>query len=262
MSLTIEFAGIATLVRQRARREASVVLVDLGAAGFHAHHAALGISGGPGLSCPDPDLSIAVPGQPMELGVWGLQGTDIEIVADSGPLHIVDDPVDSTEPPPPNAESVRWLPEIGELCQSRTLATRVPISSRLRLRTGRVTSTAAAHPLVRVVFEDDGEPIGPARYLLARFLVEIPCAKAVLKLDAQRELTFDSDRHVLISNTCVCEPKSGGRGGHFYAHYLLLDQRKREPRIRRTEGPRGPASTATFSFPEDPEHCFTGFVDI
>jgi hypothetical protein len=260
MGLTIEFAGITTLLWHKDRKEATVVLVDLAAAGFHKHHAAMAMEGGHEVSCPDPDLSIAVPGQELELGIWNLQGTDIELIADGGPLEVDDTEVDVTQAPADNASSIQWLPEIGALCQSRTLAPGVPISARMQLKTGNITSTRAGHELIRVVFDDDDRQVGDERYILPRFLVRIDSPRVKIRLDTNREFKFETDHHVTISNTCVCEPVSRGAPGHFYGHYLLVEA-KRKPRIRRTYRSGRPKG-ATFAWPADPEYCFSAYALI
>lgn len=271
MSLTIEFAGVSTFLWQPANSqrkgasgnghdEAAVVLVDLGAAGFHPHHATLATEGTSGVSCPDPDTSIAVPGSPLELGIWNLDGTEIELIADAGPLKVDDEEIDNTQPPPDTTGSIRWLPEIGALCQSRTLAPKVPTAARLRLTTGRVSSTAAAHPPVKLAFDDNDQPIdGGERYVLPRFIVELDCARAALRLDGKREFRFSGDHHVIISNTCVCDASKVGAPGHFYAHYLLVEA-KRKPRVRHTSGVF--KRPKTFAIPDDPGQCYCAYAMI
>jgi hypothetical protein len=258
MSLTIEFAGVTTLVWDKARNEATAFLLDLGAEGFHQHYATLATEGGSHVTCPDPDTAVTMPGAPIELGVWNLKGTDIEIDADATPLDIDDEKIDETQKPPERSGSIRWLPELGELCQSRILARHLRYAARVRLPVGRVSTTAAGQPLLRVVFEDNDQPICQERYLLPRFMVEIDCAKATVRLGKDRELKFASDHHVIISNTCVCEQTTADPGsGHFYAHYLLVDT-KRKPRIRRVNGPF--RHVKGFSVPEDPEHCCPSYI--
>lgn len=270
MSLTIEFAGVSTFLWRKANEkdkdakdQGEVVLVDLAAAGFHPHHATLATEGGSGISCPDPDTSLALPGWPSELGVWNLKGVEIELIADAAPLAVDDGEIKLQDAPPEGTGSIRWLPEIGGLCQSRTLAPRVPTAARMRLNTGRVSATAARHPPLRVMFDEvvDGndQPIDGERYVLPRFIVEIDCAKAVLRLDAKREFRFEADHHVIISNTCVCEHARFGAANHFYGHYTLLEA-KRKPRIRQTSGEfRRPK---LFSVPEDPPQCFCAYAMI
>lgn len=267
MSLTIEFAGVSTLLWQKGDKpnggEATVVLVDLGQAGFHTHHATLAMEGNSSVSCPDPDTSIAVPGVPSELGIWDLRGTELEIIADGKPLEVDDSEIDEAKVPAVQAGSIRWLPEIGGLCQSRTLAPGVPIATRLRLSTGRVSATAAQHPPIRVAFDEVVDErdrvIGGERYILPRFMVEIESAKVTLRVDKKREFKFDTDHNVIISNTCVCEPPTRSGAGHFYGHYLLVEA-KRKPRVRRTSGPF--RREKMFSVPEAPEHCFCAYAMI
>jgi hypothetical protein len=270
MSLTIEFAGVTTFLWRKAnakdkdaQHQGEVVLVDLGNAGFHPHHATLATEGNRGITCPDPDTSVAVPGWPSELGIWNLKNAEIELIADAAPLTVEDGEINAQEPPPDTTGSIRWLPEIGSLCQSRTLAPRVPSAARMRLNMGRVSATAAKHPPVRVVFDEvvDGEDrvIDAERYILPRFMVEIECARAILRLDGQREFRFDADHHVIISNTCVCDHAKFGAANHFYGHYALLEA-KRKPRVRQTSGEfRRPKH---FSVPSDPAQCYCAYAMI
>lgn len=260
MSVTIEFAGISTLVWHREKQEAEVVLVDLEAHGFHRHHATLAMTGGTGIVTPDPDISLAVPGRPIELAVWNLKGTEIEIGCDPEPLNVQDEPINATEPPPANAESIRWLPEIGELCGSRELARDVKVAARIRIKSGRITSTLARHELVRAQFSDEGRALAPVRYFLPRFLVELPGKRVTLRLDRKRTLEFQTDHTLVISNTCVCEPTFKGGAGHFYGHYRVV-QRKREPIIRSFRG-AGPSGLKTFAWPAAPEECFCAYLMI
>lgn len=258
MGLTIEFAGVSTFVWNKDRNSAEAVLVDLGASGFHKHHATLATEGAPGLSCPDPDISVAVPGSPLELGIWTLNG-ELAVSADAAPLDVDDGAIEHGNPPSHQNGSIRWLPEIGAICQSRTLASKVPVAARLPLTIGRVSSTAAAHPPMRVAFDVADEGLGEERYVLPRFMVEIDAPAVTLRLDAKRELRFANDHHVIISNTCVCEPAGAAGAGHFYGHYLLVDA-KRKPAVRRTSGPF--LRPKTFAIPSAPEHCFSAYLEI
>jgi hypothetical protein len=260
MSLTIEFAGISTLVWNKDKQEAEVRLVDMEAHDFHKHYAALGMTSAHGVSAPDPDISISVPGRPMELGVWNLKGTEVEIIGcDPGPLDVEDDPVNGVQPPQRFAESIRWLPDIGELCQSRRLSTKVRLATRIPIKSGRITATAANHELIRAQFLDDGRAVAPVRYYLPRFLVELPGKKISLRLDGKRTLEFSGDHEVIISNTCVCEPVVKKGSGHFYAHYLVVEP-ERQPRVRRLKNP--PYGVKAMAWPMDPEFCFAAFVQI
>lgn len=259
MSLTIEFAGISTLVWNKDRNQAEAVLVDLGAAGFHSHHAVLAAMGGDGITCPEPDTSVAVPALPIELGIWNLEG-DVELIADGGPLSVNDDQIDATKPPK-DTGSIRWLPELGELCLSRTLAPGVPVAARLPLKTGQVSATAARHDPIQLEFDDDAGLVVPRRYVMARFVVEVPCDKATIRF-GEREIRFDGNHHrVVISNTCACEPVARGAAGHFYAHYLLVEA-KRKPRVRRIGPFNRTPNIAFFSWPADVEICLCSYVQI
>jgi hypothetical protein len=260
MSLTIEFAGITTLVWHTATNEAEVLLIDLEAAGFHRHQASLGVPAQSDIEAPDPDTSIAVPGSPMELGVWNLKGcTDIQVDgADVASLEVVADDINAAEPPAADEDSIKWLPEIGELCGSRTLSTRIPVAARMRIRSGRITATAARHPQIRAEFSDENRSLGPARYYLPRFMLELPGADISLRLDGKRTVTFRRDHEVMISNTCVCEPVFRVRGGHFYAHYLVTEPQRR-PRMRSYVQGQGPMGPQAFAIPPSPDECFSAF---
>lgn len=261
MSLTIEFAGISTLVWNKATNEAEVLLVDLAAAGYQRHHAMLAMADNTAVVAPQPDASIAIPGQPLELGIWNLHGAEIEIDAkDAGPLEVVADPVNDAEPPAPGAESIRWLPDISDLCQSRSLNTKCPIAARVRIRSGRLTATAANFPQVRAQYFDGDRPLGPARYTLSRFMLEVPSTDVRLRLDERRVIDVHTDHHAMISNTCAYESAFTGMSGHFYAHYLTVAARRR-PIVQTVRSARR-AAFAAFSWPADPEHCVPAFVEL
>lgn len=261
MSLTIEFAGITTLVWDKAKGEAEVLLVDLAAAGFDRHHAMLAMADSPAVVAPQPDASIAVPGQPLELGLWNLAGTEITIEAkDGGPLEVVADAVNADDPPGPGAESIRWLANISELCQSNTLNAKCPIAARLRIKSGRITATAANYPQVRAQFSLDDRPLGPMHYVLSRFMLEVLGEDVTLRLDSRRTIEVHTDHHAMVSNTCVFERNFGLNAGHFYAHYLIVKAQRR-PTVRRMPMLQRVAFAA-FSVPDDPEHCMPAFVEL
>lgn len=261
MSLTIEFAGISTLVWNKQRNEAEVLLVDLAAAGYQRHHAMLAMADNPCVVAPKPDASVAVPGQPLELGLWNLKGAEIEIDAkQAGPLEVVADEVNAAEPPAPGAESIRWLPNIGELTDSQTLNPRCPIAARIRITSGRITATAANFPQTRVQFFDGDRPLGAVRYTLSRFMLEVPDADVRLRLDGKRTIDVHTDHTAMISNTCAYESAFEGMSGHFYAHYLTVAARRR-PTLLSTRS-RQRAAFAAFSWPSDPEMCVPAFVEL
>ncbi len=262
MSLTIEFAGITTLVWHKAKGEAEVILIDLEKAGYERHQAALGMPPRIGVVAPEPDTSIAVPGRPMELAIWGLKGTQIEVRGgDTGPLRVAAGEIKSAEPPPPVADSIYWLPEIGELSGSKSVSKAAPIAARMRVRSGRITATAAAHPQIRGQFISGGRELGPLRYFLPRFILEIDGTDISLCLDAHRTLEFPVDHTVIISNTCACKPLLAGDPArdHFNAHYLVAEEPQRRPTIQARILGNGPTGLKAFAIPPSPDQCFSAF---
>src|SRR5215207_4361986 len=111
-TLTIDFAGICTLVWHKKAATAEIRLVELASAGFQRHYAALGIAVNErtphALKGPEADSAMSLPDSDTDLGLWSLSGCDVEIVGAAGKLVVDDSKVDVTKKPAEDAESIRW----------------------------------------------------------------------------------------------------------------------------------------------------------
>jgi len=255
--LTVQFAGIATLVWDKKGGTADVHLVDLASAGFERHYAALSFevteSTPHGIKGPSADATVSVLGRDTDIGLWNLFGTTVDIIGASGKLTVDDGKVDATKKPTKQAQSVRWLANVGALCESSALNPVCPTAAIIRIPAGRVTATGAAAAR-KVEFTDEGIPVGPDRFCLPRFQVEIPFASELaIRISRERVLRFEDSMTVMISNTCVCGLGAGPVANHFYGHSDVV-QAKRRPTVKRS-GPK--PKTPMF-----PELCWTGFVEI
>lgn len=256
-TLTIEFSGISTLVWNKKARTAEVHLVDLASAGFQRHFAALSLevteATPHGVRGPDADASVSVAGEDKDIGLWNLFGTTVEIVGASGKLTVEDKKVDTSKKPSKKADSIRWLANVGVLCDSDALDPVCPTAAVIRIPAGHI-SAAGAEAARKVAFSDAGTPVGPDRYCMPRFQVQIPFANELaLRLSRERVLRFSDSMRIVISNTCVCGLGLGPTANHFYGHYDVVQARRR-PTVRRA-GPQ--PKTPSF-----PELCFGGFVEI
>ncbi len=256
-TLTIEFAGICTFLWDRKKGYADVRLVDLGSAGFQRHYAALGLAVNENtpraVRGPDADAATSLPAANTDVGLWNLTGTDVTIVGATGSLSVDDSKVDVTKRPAKTAESIRWLADIGYLTESVTLDPICPISATIRIPAGRVTANARVGAR-KVEFTTNGNPVGPARFCVPRLKAVIPFAREIaIVLDRRRALRFTESMAVTVSNTCVCALGLDGLPDHFYAHYDLVEARRR-PKVE----PAGPQPmTASY-----PEFCYMGYLEI
>jgi hypothetical protein len=253
--LTIEFAGVTTLVWDKQSDVAEVHLVDLGSAGFERHYAALGLevteSTPRGVKGPDADAAVSLIGRNVDVGLWNLAGTTVEIYGAEGALTVDNRKVDPTKRPDKQAQSIQWMANIGELCESTALNPLCPTASIIRIPAGHITATGAASAR-KVQFTSDGVPIGPARFCLPRFKATIPFeSELAIRLSRERVLRFTDSMTITISNTCVCGLGLGKPVNHFYGHYDVV-QAKRRPEV-------SPATPQPMT-PTFPELCWTGFV--
>jgi hypothetical protein len=256
-TLTIEFSGICTLVWNKKAATAEVHLVDLASAGFERHYAALGLAVGEstarGVRGPDADAAISIPGENTDIGLWNLLGTTIEIVGATGKLTVDDSKVDPTKKPSTKPGSVRWMPDIGFLCESDAVDPICPTAAVVRLPAGHLTS-AGGRFARKVQFLVDGTPLGPDRYCVPRFQLTVPFEESLaLRLDRTRVLRFSDSMQVIVSNTCVCGLGASEPANHFYGHYDVV-RAKRRPQV----GPPG----KKVEMPWWPELCNPGFVQI
>jgi hypothetical protein len=256
-TLTVEFSGICTLVWNKKAGTADVHMVDLASAGFERHYAALGLAVGEstarGVRGPDADAAISVPGEQVDIGLWNLFGTTTEVIGATGKLTIDDSKVDPTKKPSSKPGSIRWLPDIGFLCESTNVDPVCPTAAIFRISAGHLTSAGGAFAR-KVQFVSDGEPVGPDRYCVPRFQVTIPFDRTLaLRLDRTRVLRFTESQRVIVSNTCVCGLGMATPANHFYGHYDVVDA-KRRPTV-------APAPKQA-KFPWWPEMCNPGFVQL
>lgn len=257
-TLTIEFSGICTLVWNKASNTVDVHLVDLASAGFQRHFAGLSFevteSTPRSIKGPDADAAVSVAGADKDIGIWNLLGTTVEIVGATGPLTVDDGPVDATKRPGATAASIRWLANVGSLCESRRIDPVCPTAAIIRIPAGHVMASGPAAAR-KVEFVNDGAPVEPDRYCMPRFKAIVPFTdELVIRLTRERVLRFGDSMKVVISNTCVCGlgVEMGPAANHFYAHYDIV-RAKRRPQVKRAG-----KNTAV---PWNPEFCFSGFVE-
>jgi hypothetical protein len=262
-ALTIDFAGICTFVWNKKANTAEMRLVDLASAGFQRHYPALGIAVNEqtpkALKAPEADAAMSLPAANSDLGVWNLSGCDVQIVGGTGKLTIDDSKVDVARKPGKTAESVRWLADIGYLTGSTNPNGLCPTSATVKLTAGHLTANARVGHR-RVSFSENGIPIGPSRYCVPRLRATIPFDdELAIVLDRRRILRFKASMSVVVSNTCVCAVGLQGTPDHFYAHYDVVNA-KRRPEV--TPAQAGPGGAATPSLASWPEFCYMGFVEV
>lgn len=234
-TLTIEFAGICTFVWNKTAGTADVQLVDLSSAGFQRHYAALGLaiteSTPRGIKGPDADAAVSLPHENSDMGLWNLLGTNVEIVGASGKLTVDDSKIDASKKPPKEPGSIRWVADIGFVCESDRLDPVCPTAATITLPAGHITSAGGAFAR-KLEFVDEGTPIGPDRYCVPRFKAVIPFERELaLRLDRQRVLRFTDSMEIVVSNTCVCGLGMGAPVNHFYGHYEVVEA-KRKPTVK------------------------------
>lgn len=256
-TLTVHFSGICTFVWDRKQGSAQVRMVDLASAGFQQHYAALGIAISENtpkaITGPDADSAISLANVNTDMGLWNLMGCDVQIVGGTGKLTVDDSKVDVSKKPAKTAESIRWLPNLRELTESDTSNPICPISATVSIPAGRLTANARIGAR-KVEFLNDGTPIGPNRYCVPRLTATIPFDQEIaLVLDRRRIIRFSASMEVVISNTCVCALGSTGQPNHFYAHYDVVNA-KRRPTVQ----PAGPG----IKMPSWPEFCYMAFVEM
>jgi hypothetical protein len=254
-TLTIEFSGICTLVWNKKAATAEVHMVDLASAGFERHYAALGLavreSTARGVRGPDADAAISIPGENADIGLWNLFGTTTEIVGATGKLTVDDSKIDTSKKPSNKPGSIRWLSDIGFLCESDRVDPICPTAAVFRLSAGHLTSAggAFAHKLK---FLDDGAPVGPDRYCVPRFQLTVPFHDRIaIRLDRTRVLRFTDSMTVIVSNTCVCGLGAAAPANHFYGHYDVVEA-KRKPTVSQ--------AGKQLKYVWWPEMCIPGFV--
>ena len=253
--LTVHFSGICTFVWDRKRGTAEVRLVDLGSAGFQQHYAGLSIAINENtpkaITGPDADAAVSLANVNTDLGVWNLLGSDVRIVGGTGKLTVDDSKVDVTKKPAKTAESVRWLANLQELTESDSANPLCPIAATVQIPAGRITASASTGSR-KVEFLDGGTPIGPNRFCVPRITAKIPFEQEIaLVLDRRRILRLAASMEVVISNSCVCALSMPGMPNHFYAHYDVVNARRRptvEPAGKQVKGPLWP------------EFCYPAYV--
>jgi hypothetical protein len=263
-TLTIDFAGICTLVWNRKAGTAEVRLVDLASAGFQRHYAALGVAVNErtpkALKGPEADAAMSLPESNTDLGLWNLIGCDVEIVGAAGKLTVDDRKVDAGKKPEKTATSIRWLADIGYLAGSTTPNGLCPTAATVRLPAGHLTGNAAVGSR-KVTFTDNNTPVAPPRFCIPRLRAAIPFADELsIVLDRRRILRFSDSMSIVISNTCVCAVGMIGPD-HFYAHYDVVEA-KRRPKVSSAAAAGRGGAVAAPQLAAFPELCYMGFVEI
>jgi len=255
-ALTVEFSGISTLIWNQKAGTADVYLADLASLGFPRHYAALSIAitettPHQAIKGPDADAAISVAQANMDIGLWNLMGTDVEIVGATGKLSVDDTKPDVSKEPGKRAESIRWLADVGLLCESDNLDPLCPVAATIRIPAGHITA-AATEAARKLEFVDNGTPVIPDRYCTPRFKAVIPFTDHLaIRINRNKVLRFNDSMRVVVSNTCVCDLGLGPTPNHFYGHYGVIDA-KRRPTVRRA----GRESKV----PSYPEICFSAIV--
>ena len=256
-ALTIHFSGICTFVWDRKQGTAEIRMVDLASAGFQQHYAALGIAVTEdtprAISAPDADAAVSLAAMNTDMGLWNLIGSDVKIVGGKGRLTVDDSKVDGARKPAKTVESIRWLPNLAELTESDTTNALCPISATVQIPAGHVTGNARIGAQ-KVEFLNNGTPIQPNRFYVPRLTATIPFdTEIALVLDRRRIIRFTASMEIVISNTCVCALGMPGMPNHFYAHYDVVNAR-RKPTVQ-------PAGSG-MRMPSWPEWCYMAFVEI
>jgi hypothetical protein len=255
-SLKIHFAGICTLVWNRKNGTAEMRLVDLGSAGYQQHYAAVSIAvtedtPRSAITGPDAEVAVSLPGVNSDVGVWSLVGTDVRFIGATGRLTVDDSTIDPSRKPGKSATSVRWLPSVAELTESDVTDPTCPIAATVQIPAGHITADARVASR-KVQFSNDGAPIGPSRYYASRFALDMPFDNEIaVVLDRRRIIKFTESLEIVVSNTCVCALGQEHAPDHFYAHYDVVDA-KRRPTVR----PAGPMPQTVFW----PEFCIPAYV--
>jgi hypothetical protein len=256
--LKIHFAGICTFVWDKKNGTAEMRLVDLASAGYQQHYAALSIAitedtPRTAIIGPDAEVAVSLPGVNSDVGVWNLIGTDVRFVGATGKLTVDDSKIDGGKKPVKTATSVRWLPNVGELTESDAANATCPIAAVIHIPAGHITADARVASR-KVEFSNDGTPIGPSRYYASRFAVEMPFDTSIaVVLDRRRIIKFTESMEIVISNTCVCALGQEHAPDHFYAHYDVVDA-KRRPTVK----PAGTMPQTVFW----PEFCIPAYVQM
>jgi hypothetical protein len=266
-TLTIDFAGICTFVWNKKAGTAEMRLVDLASAGFQRHYAALGIAVNErtpkALKGPEADAAMSMPDTNTDLGLWNLSGCDVQIVGATGKMTVDDSKADVTKKPGKTVESIRWLADIGYLTGSTDPNGLCPTAATVTLGAGRITANATVGHR-RVSFLENSQPVGPTRFCVPRLRATIPFDdELALVLDRRRLLRFTDSMQAIISNTCVCAVGMPGMPDHFYAHYDVVDAKRRPAVTPAQAAPRGGAlAVASPQLASWPEFCYMGFVEI
>jgi hypothetical protein len=256
-TLTVHFSGICTFVWDRKRGTAEVRMVDLGSAGFQQHYAALGIAISENtpkaITGPDADAAVSLAHVNTDLALWNLLGSDVTIVGGTGRLTVDDSKVDVTKRPAKTAESIRWLANLRDLTESDTTNPICPIAATVQIPVGRITASARTGAR-KVEFVNDGTAIGPNRFCVPRLTAKVPFDQEIaLVLDRRRIIRLTDSIEVVISNACVCALSMPGMPNHFYAHYDVVNARRR-PKVE----PGGPKWKGPFW----PEFCYMAYLEF
>jgi hypothetical protein len=127
------------------------------------------------------------------------------------------------------------------------------ITATVQIPAGHITASARTGAR-KVEFVDGGTPIGPNRFCVPRLIAKIPFDREIaLVLDRRRIIRLTASMEVVISNSCVCALSMPGMPNHFYAHYDVVNARRRP-----TVGPAGPQLKGPFW----PEFCYMAYLEI
>ena len=226
-TLTVEFAGICTLVRTKNKAEVLLVNVKdaLRAAGHDdkaAQHSAI-LSVATIEHQSDCHRTVCVPGDPREYAVWDLSDSEVEFWGVNVP------PANGGE----KASGIAGLISLNEICyggKPAKLKSNPSLACRVSLPTGATGAITGLmqDPTRRIEFRDASDhAIVAARSYAPRFQLRLDFKdEARIKIkdresqDTIVELKFKKNAAVLIGNLCheVASAKN-----HFYAHYTLLE---------------------------------------
>lgn len=219
--LTVEFAGICMLVKEKHHSHAEVRLIDVwnamkaGDEGRSRHFATLLVNAA-GASA-EGDFAVAVPDdrKQREYVGWNIAGKNIAIQTDLKQAKV--------------RIATRYMANLTELCATGTtkpqLKRNVPLASTVRIPGGAIAAIAPPKGWPKIRFTAPGaQKAAVTGRFAARFRVRIPFSKSATVTVGGQKLTFKTSASLLIGNMCR---EVGAKKRHFYAYYQALQNHQR-----------------------------------
>lgn len=235
--LTVEFAGICMLVKNKGDNHAKVWLIDVwnalstGDDGHSKHSATLLVHTNE--PQPEADFVVAVPGDRnyREYAGWNLAGKDVRLDTDLTGQHRT---LQIKRP---------HMLDLAKLCfsgKTPALNTTPHLSSTVTIPAGTISAITpkASWPKLRFAAEEARSPIAPAQFA-AKFRLRLPFRQQALVSIGEQTLRFTRSSTLLIGNLCQ---EIGAHKRHFYAYYSALhvpNVFRLEPTAKPPKGGRG-----------------------